>query len=244
MNSNRLKSMSLVAALAGSIAVGVAACSGGGGGSSSTPTPSPTANPANECDLIFVSPAATTGKLHAYVFNMPATEWSNGAKTLAVNSGDPSVDAIYEYFLYNYQSGQTPGAAGLATSGTITLGGIPATNPLAGGATFTFSDPGAKKYFAEFTGGNGMQNASNGAGSISAGVLSDPAAFDAGSTVNVTPYDGQVVVNVNTMAVTTTLTIGGTGNAYGACYFYMPFAPETRQQHMMNLVDAVIRNRN
>src|SRR4051812_7427801 len=134
MMSKRAKSFSLFAAVAGAIAIGSAACSGGGGGGSSSPTPTVAATP-NVCLVVFESDVDTSGApstdhANLYVIEMPAALWTNGTVTLALASGDPSVDAVYARLLYGGAfSGASPvyPVAGITTAGSFTLGGIPAT---------------------------------------------------------------------------------------------------------------------
>jgi hypothetical protein len=196
------------------------ACSGSGT-SNSTPTPTPTTTP-NECLISFqtsVSPSAA----NLYTILMPASQWSNGVKTLTLgaNGGDATVDAIYSYFGYlGDLSGTNPTyvATGAATAGSFTLSGISSD---AAGSGFSWSDTSVLAFYdiLQNGAGTGLQDASNGEGSIASGTLSNPAYFASASpTVTPTLFSGSVTLSVHSATVETTLTIGQSNLELAGCF--------------------------
>ena len=174
----------------------------------------------NVCQLFFETDFPDMS-FNLYRVIVPATFWTNGTHQFVIGpTGSPLADtAIARYYYHASVVGQsiTYVASGLATAGSFTLSGIPATGGLATGASFDFVGTSTVFTGLDSMGAlTTMAAGSGGDGSTGGGVLSDPTA----TTVNT--FDGKVHVGVHYMGINSSLTIGAiptdaTNAAYAIC---------------------------
>ncbi len=165
--------------------------------------------PVTNCTIAWISPGTTTGKIHAYLLDLPVASWVSGTGSF---DGSTRIGAL----LYDYASGSAVDQA-IAPSGTFDLS-------VAGYNTddsVDFFDSTSQSYTA-----NSGLTVSGGTGSF-LGKITDP------SSTSPVPGEGVIAMMYNGVS----LSLGDNGS-YSQCYDAAAFGPMTPAQRLARLLAA------